>query len=460
MSVATVALALSLVVSAQAGVYNPSEPDSTWTVQKDFRDFQRAVRARLRQFGTVEGQEPVHYHYDLIASLAPRLAGGKMSLHERLSLSAYLIRARKYQEAADLLKPALRLPEGRGNFLLSANLAMAEYLNSKPFTQASSPDLARRARDYLADAIGSWPKEWSRLGKAQRATLEEMGWTEKQFLWYRKVENALLRLLTLRARERQLPPGKVNRLGDDVEPLFEGGTPPRPVRWVGPSGKYEAGKLAEAEAKKLPEDAIDIVQQLLIWMPDDPRLFWLLGELYNARGDYAFAYEIFAELGRSEQQGAKASDILFGPPKGGKKGGPPVLPQLPRGEKQTYPELPAVHRSHWLVIRDAKQKADKQAFEVEPAKGEPAPPPLDPRPPKKPPDKRTTSADDVFPIDLRSLGVGFGAGVIVAIFGYWQLREIRRRRQTRAPAPPGDAGRPWSGPKDAIAARPPEGPGG
>ena len=29
------------------------------------------------------------------------------------------------------------------------------------------------------------------------------------------------------------------------------------------------------------------------------------------------------------------------------------------------------------------------------------------------------------------VAVGFGAGVLMAIFGMWQLREIRRRRQRR-----------------------------
>ena len=32
------------------------------------------------------------------------------------------------------------------------------------------------------------------------------------------------------------------------------------------------------------------------------------------------------------------------------------------------------------------------------------------------------------PIDLRTLGVGFGFGLLVAFFGYWQYNEIRRRR--------------------------------
>jgi hypothetical protein len=45
----------------------------------------------------------------------------------------------------------------------------------------------------------------------------------------------------------------------------------------------------------LPADAIAQVQQLLLWFPEDTRLFWLLGELYNASGDLETASKIFGE---------------------------------------------------------------------------------------------------------------------------------------------------------------------
>ena len=37
------------------------------------------------------------------------------------------------------------------------------------------------------------------------------------------------------------------------------------------------------------------MQQLLIWSPGDVRLYWLLGELYNAQGKLADADAIFEE---------------------------------------------------------------------------------------------------------------------------------------------------------------------
>jgi hypothetical protein len=57
------------------------------------------------------------------------------------------------------------------------------------------------------------------------------------------------------------------------------------VKFVGPSGRYKAGALAADQKAKLPPDAIAVVQQLVLWFPEDTRLLWLLGELYNADGN-------------------------------------------------------------------------------------------------------------------------------------------------------------------------------
>src|SRR5205823_3935266 len=91
--------------------------------------------------------------------------------------------------------------------------------------------------------------------------------------WFKQAERYQLTLLRLRMRE-----GFGRRAGGrpvpatDVDALFG-------VRFIGPSGEYEAGKIADAERSKLPADAVAIVQQLLLWFPDDTRLLWLLGEL-------------------------------------------------------------------------------------------------------------------------------------------------------------------------------------
>ena len=50
--------------------------------------------------------------------------------------------------------------------------------------------------------------------------------------------------------------------------------------------------MAEAERKKLPENAVAVVEQLALWLPADGRLLWQLGELANAHGDVATAAAI------------------------------------------------------------------------------------------------------------------------------------------------------------------------
>jgi hypothetical protein len=90
---------------------------------------------------------------------------------------------------------------------------------------------------------------------------------------------------------------------DALFPLFDFENPrPKdfePLRFVGDSGKFEVGKIAAAEKAKLPPNAILIVQQLLIWMPDDQRLFWLLGELLNADGNIEGAKTVFSDFPRN-----------------------------------------------------------------------------------------------------------------------------------------------------------------
>ena len=57
------------------------------------------------------------------------------------------------------------------------------------------------------------------------------------------------------------------------------------VNYVGETGKPEPGTIAASEKKKLPANAVALVQQLALWLPNDGRLLWQLGELANAFGD-------------------------------------------------------------------------------------------------------------------------------------------------------------------------------
>ena len=59
------------------------------------------------------------------------------------------------------------------------------------------------------------------------------------------------------------------------------------VRYVGPGGKYAAGRLDDAQRKALPDDAPALVQQLALWLPADGRLLWQVAELAAVTGDVA-----------------------------------------------------------------------------------------------------------------------------------------------------------------------------
>jgi tetratricopeptide (TPR) repeat protein len=395
------ALVLCLLGAAplRAGVYNTAEPD--WPAAQSFDEFRFQRLVPLKQIGALDTL--LHKRYALMAALAARGVSDKMTSEDRLNLSAYLIRLRKYHEAIALLEATVR--KERGNPLLWANLAAAQFLES-------SPDMVRRAKDNQAEAVRLWRTDWQRLTKETREWLEKIGWKEADYVRYRTAETYLLKLIRLRARELAAPPVRGNPLGKDVEPLFSDGKGNQPVRFVGESGSYEAGKIARAEAAKLPPDAIEIVEQLLIWMPHDDRLYWLLGELFNARGEYVTALAIFEDVAK-KLQGIRL---------GGQK------EELDR----KFPDLPETHRRHALAVLAAKEAADRQ--ELAPGPVEPLAKVVAPEP-KRPPAPPMTAKTDSFPIDLRSLGVGFGIGLLVAVLGYWQLREIRRRFQARAAAP-------------------------
>lgn len=127
------------------------------------------------------------------------------------------------------------------------------------------------AGNSLEAALASFPRPWPS--------------TPAEGEWFRRAEKAQIDLLRARRREAAQRPGRVRSVSE-VDALF-------PIRFVGPSGEYEAGKLADAERAKLAPDAIALVQQLLLWFPEDTRLLWLLGELYNAEGDIRTAEQVF-----------------------------------------------------------------------------------------------------------------------------------------------------------------------
>src|SRR5207249_2219918 len=127
----------------------------------------------------------------------------------------------------------------------------------------------REAAPYLDSARDLFPEPWPGDAKAGA--------------WFKEVEGYQAKLLRSRLRESAGAPGGRPRAANDVDALF-------PVRFTDPGGKFEAGKLTTDDKAKLPANAAAVVQQLVLWFPDDTRLLWLLGEIYNANGDLDAAF--------------------------------------------------------------------------------------------------------------------------------------------------------------------------
>jgi hypothetical protein len=181
---------------------------------------------------------PLRDDYLAAAERLEKLAKTRpLTADEVADLGAVYVRLGKPDKAVGLMTPAARKnPE---HFRLAANLGTAFQL---------SGDL-ERAASYLEEAL--------RLAPEKSRPMEE---------WH-------LKLLRLRLREKANAPATL----DD---LFG-------VKYAG-----EPAKLADAEKKKLPENAVAVVQQLALWLPADGRLLWQLGELANVHGDVRIAAAI------------------------------------------------------------------------------------------------------------------------------------------------------------------------
>jgi hypothetical protein len=265
---------LGLTPGLHAGLHQTLEPP--FPRNPDCNAFFRQLMY-LRDFGPSDPKlnkddSPQRKQYfTIIAQLKQKQEQGPLSAEEIVNLSQCLIRVRgtanepaKYLlEALDVLKPAsLQHPK---HFAIHANLGTA-------FHMLGSPDDLQRAKDYLEEAVHLAPPEW------------------KAF------EETHLRLVRVRLRAAQQP--RDHNLGGRsmTEPEPDQIFHPDPrvrLRFVGPSGQWEVGKLAAEELAKLPGGSLALatehVQQLLIWMPYDARLVWLLGELANAQGQIGAA---------------------------------------------------------------------------------------------------------------------------------------------------------------------------
>jgi tetratricopeptide (TPR) repeat protein len=248
-------------VPVRAGLHNTAEPPTS--IETNLTKFLTAQLPQVRALAPPDpltGNQPSEGRKDYlqkVQQLRDKQAAGRLSAVEQANLGAYLIRLRRSRDGVPLMEEALQLLEAARrehprDFYILANLGTAYQITGR----------LDAAESCLQDAEALAPKE------------------------HHTFERYHLLLVRLRLRE-QLAPGLA-----PLDQLFVG--PNRePARFVGENGQWGIGEMAASEVKKLPggslEEATKIVQQLLLWLPEDARLHWLLGELANARQDYVAA---------------------------------------------------------------------------------------------------------------------------------------------------------------------------
>ena len=257
---------LAALSTAQAGIYSPNiaplfEPGASGNiVPLSFDGFRRELADQMLL--GISGPTESPARKALITRTDALLARpeSELSQDELAELTANLLRLRKLDPALPLLRQLSR--DRRMNFVLLAHLATLHQLREEYGDAIAAQEVAR----------SEFPDEMANFTPAQLA-------------WYKRLEREyVLRLLRLRRNE----PSRIGPAAS-VDDLFAG------VKFVDESGGYTPGQLAAVERAKLPSDALAIVQQLLLWTPEDSRLFWLLGELYQADNQLIAAAKIFDE---------------------------------------------------------------------------------------------------------------------------------------------------------------------
>jgi hypothetical protein len=362
---------LLAAVTARAGIYNTAETDEI-KLDASFAKF-RATLKEVQSIGLakVDFDVPIRKRYLLWETLAGKSPPRDLTPEQEIDYSAVLVR-RKSPEAVPYLEQLTR--RHPDNLLLQSHLAQA-YWNTLGNQE--------RAIDVLHRLLNkrNWPEQFADMQQEQKDVFLKLGWSEHPTDFYRRAEGYLLKLMILRSKE---PPSSSF---EAVDAIFEGGDPPTPIRFVNDDGKFEPGKLASAERKKLPKDARDIVQQLLLWLPEDLRLYWLLGEIYNAEG---------------KESGILAADSIFN--------------ELVVNFQQRAQDL----RDRRTQLREYAREHDKMNIDekgmnnilAENENKNPPPPPA-----------------QILPMTPQSIAVTFASGFVVGLFALWQFQELRRRRR-------------------------------
>jgi tetratricopeptide (TPR) repeat protein len=335
--------------------------------------------------------------YEVQAAKLERKAAQDLTTIDRVNLGACYLRMNRPNDALRVLREA-----DQNHFLVRANLA-ATYQSLNELGQAVA---------YEGQALAAWPSI-------------QPGWNSVELGWYRRVEGYYLKLLQFRraerdANERQY--NQPNRPWDKMDLLFE---KPRAG-----GGDYQTQELPWKLWGDLPPDAYAIVSQLLVWFPNDDRLYWQLGEIMNSIGLVPEAVKVFDELSNKNLNGvrefkehrrtlkesvdvANALVAVYGND----------TARFQRDFKvfmlEISPRGLLLPPGGGALANETGMAVVMQAFASSARTDGPAPRP----------------APRGWQLDWQPIFVGFAAGLIVAVLGALQWMEWRRRRHAASGAP-------------------------
>jgi hypothetical protein len=378
---ALIAFSLGIVPSAQAGLYNTADAPEETRFSRDFAHVFNGVLGDLRSVGAPnpERESTLRKRYMLMETLGNKGVFDLRTLEQILNFSVVLIRRNRADEAIVLLTPLTR--EHPNNLIVYSHFATAHFLSANKADRDRAPGL-------MKDCLDIWPERWEDLEKDRQTALEKLGWGSGMFEQNRKCEAYLHKLMQLRKKAK---PGEVA-----IDPLF--GPKDKPVRFVNDAGKYEAGHIPIAEKDKLPGDALEIVEQLLVWMPNDLQLYWLLGEIFNASA-------MSKKTPQEKYQDIKAAYL--------------ILKEIKTGMRQK--DVPKELDDHFEKLDEYIKKT-------------PAPNPISPDLDKLVKDVNKEEDENKLTPEQywRAVIVAFLTGLAIGLFTLWQFQEMRRRRQARA----------------------------
>jgi hypothetical protein len=420
---------LALVGPVRGGIYVPDEIPLV-SLGKPYRVID-AIIGNLRGLPTLrtEAHPDQDRYKKRIARLEQLQTQGLLKPIDRVNLSGSYLQLfdPRIPGAISLVEKAIRvlneLPVDARDFMAWANLATAYHLTTSVLPPG--PEQARalvQAQMAQEQALKAWPAS-------------DVHFDAAQLTWFLRAERYYLELLRRRGIEnakkmagadRREPAPRERRGRAAAEVSLDDLFPGIPCR--GANGEYCPGPLEPKAAELMPVDAQLIVAQLALWLPFDDRLFWLLGEVANARdGDYELAAEVLTQLDHKRNFS---------------------VPEL-RGHRMILLQARDVRNTLEAELRaDGWQRANRLQSQnslaalhgalppgvggvlaaatwpatIDTLRQDPSPAPPPPGAPALPlPPVRTGPV-------WRDIGIGFAIGVVASLLVALQVRQILRRR--------------------------------